>query len=71
MEPIHLSPEEAVKVHQLIRPNLSLGMHFGTFPMAEEGKDDAPSDLEDAKKNHGVHEEFILLEEGESKDYKK
>lgn len=38
MSPVHISPEEAVKVHQDTRSHLSIGMHFGTFPLADDGE---------------------------------
>ena len=38
MSPIHISPPEAVKVHQDVKSKVSIGMHFGTFPLADEGQ---------------------------------
>ncbi len=45
MAPIHMSPSEAVKVHELMGADLSIGIHHGTFQLADEGPDDAVRDL--------------------------
>lgn len=37
MSEIHLNPQEAVAVHQILKPETSVAMHFGTFPLASEG----------------------------------
>jgi N-acyl-phosphatidylethanolamine-hydrolysing phospholipase D len=31
MRPIHIGPEEAVRIHQMIRAKKSIGIHWGTF----------------------------------------
>jgi L-ascorbate metabolism protein UlaG (beta-lactamase superfamily) len=67
MSSIHISPEEAVKVHLDVNAELSIGMHFGTFPLADDGQDRPQNELKAALKEHPVNEEeFILLEEGQS-----
>ncbi len=38
MKAQHMSPEDAVRAHQLLRPVTSIGIHFGTFPLADEGE---------------------------------
>lgn len=67
MSPIHMSPDEAVKVHRDVGSALSIGMHFGTFPLADDGQLQPVVDLKRALDNSGIaHESFIVLEEGES-----
>jgi len=67
MRPIHVNPEEAVLIHRDIGARTSIGMHFGTFPLADDGMSEAREDLEKAKNKHGLsHEEFITLQEGET-----
>jgi hypothetical protein len=43
----------------------SIGMHFGTFPLADDGQYDPVNDLEIALEQQGVQEsEFIVPKEG-------
>ena len=67
MSPIHISPEEAVQVHQDVRSDFSIAMHFGTFPLADDGRDDPVTDLEAALEKHNLNKaQFIDLKNGES-----
>ena len=45
MSPVHIGPSKAVQIHQETRSQLSLGMHWKTFHLSEEGKDQPPYDL--------------------------
>ncbi len=36
MRPVHLSPAEAVRAHQVLGAQASMAIHFGTFPMADD-----------------------------------
>lgn len=66
MEPIHMSPEEAVRAHIDLKASQSIGMHFGTFPMADDGIDQPVDDLHKALDQHGVAKEnFKVLQQGE------
>ena len=68
MSPIHVDPAEAVQIHQDVGAHQSIGMHFGTFPLADDGMDEPVKDLDDAKREGGIGEkDFITLEEGASK----
>jgi L-ascorbate metabolism protein UlaG (beta-lactamase superfamily) len=65
MAPIHTSPADAVKIHQILRSPKSIGMHFGTFPLADDGQDDPEKDLKMALKGEGINEiDFIVPMEG-------
>lgn len=67
MQPIHVDPDEAVQIHNDINARQSIGMHFGTFPLADEGMEDPIKDLAEARQKYGVAEnEFITLKEGDS-----
>jgi len=67
MQPIHMSPEEAVKAHLDLKAKTSIGMHFGTFPMADDGQEEPIIDLNKAMKNLNVSvQNFKVLKEGES-----
>lgn len=45
MSPIHVSPDEAVQIHQDVRSVLSVGMHWKTFCLSEESFERPPYDL--------------------------
>ena len=45
MKPVHLNPQEAVKIHQEVNSKLSLGMHWKTFRLSEESPNRPPYDL--------------------------
>jgi L-ascorbate metabolism protein UlaG (beta-lactamase superfamily) len=65
MAPIHTSPADAVKIHKILKSPKSIGMHFGTFPLADDGMDDPVIDLKIALDKEKIHEEeFIAPEEG-------
>ena len=67
MSSIHVSPEEAIKIHRDVRSQTSIGMHFGTFPLADDGADDPVTDLKQAMQKHRIGEdEFVVLKEGEA-----
>lgn len=73
MEPVHLSPDDAVKVHALLKSRQSVGMHYGTFHGTgghnNEGFDQHESDLRAALQQHAVPpSEFWLLGFGEGKE---
>ena len=56
METLHLNPEEAVRAHLELGATHSLGIHFCTFRLSEEGQDTPIIDLAQARLNHDVDE---------------
>lgn len=65
MSPIHISPEEAVQVHQTLNIKRSVGMHYGTFALADDGQYEPHEDLQKALDKQNVdYSEFVILEEG-------
>jgi len=66
MSPIHIDPAEAVKVHRDVHARTSIGMHFGTFPLADDGMDDPVEDLQKALEQSGLRpNEFLIMANGE------
>lgn len=64
----HVDPAEALKIHQDVRAQQSLGVHWGTFEMSDEPLDQAPRVLAAARQQAGVGEtEFFVLRVGESR----
>ena len=48
MKNMHVNPEEAVAIHNDIHSRFSLGIHWGTFPLAAEPIDEPPQRLREA-----------------------
>lgn len=66
MSPIHVSPEEAVRIHQHVGSENSIAMHHGTFPLADDGMEDPINDLIAALVKHDIPgEAFRILKEGD------
>lgn len=63
----HLNPEEAILAHLDLGSKKSIGMHFNTFQMTDEGIDEPQRDLGLANKKLNLREdEFFILDEGQS-----
>lgn len=70
MEAIHMSPEEAVKAHLDLQSKKSIAMHYGTFPMADDGMFEPIDDLKKARRKYKVPaSNFISLQHGEAFRY--
>ena len=66
MSPIHISPAEAIKVHNDVNSELSIAMHFGTFPLADDGQFQPVEDLKSTLNEAGIStDRFVILEEGQ------
>ena len=67
MAPMHMNPVEAVQLHREVGARVSVGMHWGTFQLTDEGREEPVKELEVARKAAGVGAEaFRVLEPGES-----
>ena len=54
MREAHMNPAEAVKAHGLLGSRLSIAMHWGTFPLTDEAREDPPLALAAALAGAGV-----------------
>ena len=69
MAPVHIDPAEAVRAHQSLGTLRSMGIHFGTFRLADDAEFDPLEDLAIARAASGVSEdEFWVLGFGEGRD---
>jgi L-ascorbate metabolism protein UlaG (beta-lactamase superfamily) len=67
MGSVHMTPEQAVEARDLLQASLAIGIHFGTFALADDGET-APADrLRLALKNRKDRDQFWLLTEGEGR----
>lgn len=66
MESIHLSPEDALAAHRDVQSEQSFAMHFGTFPMADDGMFEAANALKlELQKDPLLQQQFHVPLEGE------
>ncbi|XP_066489214.1 N-acyl-phosphatidylethanolamine-hydrolyzing phospholipase D [Tiliqua scincoides] len=65
----HVDPEEAVRIHIDVQTKKSVGIHWGTFALANEYYLDPPTKLKEALDRYGLKtEDFFVLKHGESQD---
>jgi N-acyl-phosphatidylethanolamine-hydrolysing phospholipase D len=66
MAPVHVNPEEAVRIHQDLGSRQSVAMHWGTFRLTLEPMDEPPRRLAAAlQAAHVPLERFIVMRHGE------
>jgi L-ascorbate metabolism protein UlaG (beta-lactamase superfamily) len=69
MHPVHISPNEAVQIHHLLEPQVSLAMHFGTFALGDDGEFEPVTEL---RHSLGAQDDqdsrFWILEHGEGRN---
>jgi L-ascorbate metabolism protein UlaG (beta-lactamase superfamily) len=59
MKDSHMNPEEALQAHLALRAKMSMGMHFGTFRLTNEGIDDPERELAAARKKAGLNDDVF------------
>lgn len=69
MHPVHISPGEAVELHQILEARVSMAIHFGTFALGDDGEFEPVVKLREVlnSKNKN-HSHFWVLEHGEGRD---
>lgn len=68
MGPVHCTPAEAIQIHRDVRSRQSLAMHFGCFPLADDGYQQPIDDFLVARAAARLPaDEFILPEVGETR----
>lgn len=68
MEPVHLSPEEALNAHHELKAKTSVGIHFGTFHLSDEGIDEPWKKLKNSMVLNGISDEaFWVLQPGQQR----
>ena len=54
MKTSHMNPEEAIVAHRDLHSKRSIGIHFGTFKLTDEGIEDPARDLREGLSKHGI-----------------
>jgi L-ascorbate metabolism protein UlaG (beta-lactamase superfamily) len=62
MSRVHMSPDEAVRAHQLLGAEASIAIHHGTFQLADDGIDTPKKRL----KERSPGDSFLVLNNGQS-----
>jgi L-ascorbate metabolism protein UlaG (beta-lactamase superfamily) len=69
MSGVHVSPQEALEAHNALGAGTSVGMHFGTFSLADDGQDEPPAALAAALASHPApRPRFWTLDFGEGRE---
>lgn len=66
MGPIHMTPDEALKTHALLRSHCSVAIHFGTFSLADDGEHEPTDRLRAQLAAAPPVHPFLVLAEGEA-----
>jgi len=70
MKSVHMNPADAVQAHLILESRQSIGMHFGTFQLTDEGIDVPLEHLQQALQNEKISKEkFQVMKPGESKQF--
>ncbi len=68
MGSIHMNPEEAVKAHNILGAGSSMGIHFGTFSLADDAETEATERLYDVLDLIREPNSFWILNNGEGRN---
>jgi L-ascorbate metabolism protein UlaG (beta-lactamase superfamily) len=67
MAPHHLSPADALRAHFILNARTSIATHFGTFPLADDGRLEPETALLDALRRADMgHTRFLIPHPGEA-----
>jgi L-ascorbate metabolism protein UlaG (beta-lactamase superfamily) len=67
MGPVHMTPEQAVETHSLVRAQTTIPMHYGTFSLADDGETAPLERLRRALEGDPEGARFQVLPEGEGR----
>ena len=67
MQDMHMDPEEAIWAHQDLKSRKSVGIHFGTFQLTNESREEPTQKLQMHLRSQKISpDDFIVLEPGQS-----
>jgi len=62
---IHMTPEQAVQAHIILRAGTTIAIHFGTFPLADDGQTEPTDRLASFLRDIDLPGRILVLGEGE------
>lgn len=66
MGPVHTDPAEGVQIFEDVKAEYGIPIHFGTFPLADEGQGEAENELRNVLQDKGLHNpHFKILKNGQ------
>ena len=66
----HMDPDDAVMAHKDLGSKKTIGIHYGTFQLTDEGVDEPVKDLKVAIEKHQISDsDFFVIEQGDSYSY--
>jgi len=72
MSPMHMSPDEAFRAHQILQAQTSVAIHYGTFRLADDGESEAVQRLRELGTQAGIDAgdppAFLALDAGAGYD---
>ena len=68
MGPVHMTPEQAVEARVQLNAALAIGIHYGTFALADDGETDPVERLQRALRGRSDAERFWILQEGHGRE---
>jgi L-ascorbate metabolism protein UlaG (beta-lactamase superfamily) len=68
MGPVHMTPEQAVEARVLVGAPVAVGIHFGTFSLADDGEADPAARLCRALAGRDDADRFWTLADGEGRE---
>lgn len=66
MSRVHISPEQALQIHNRLKVQTSVGIHFGTFKLADDHQDEPIQTINRLVTQQIPTPDFRVLEFGES-----
>jgi L-ascorbate metabolism protein UlaG (beta-lactamase superfamily) len=67
MEPMHMSPDDAVRAHEMLGAQTSVPMHYGTFDLGDDGEHEPVEELRRAIAERGKPN-IVILRHGEGRE---
>lgn len=67
MGPVHMTPEQAVQARDILLAEIAIGIHFGTFALADDGEKAPVERLTRALAGRSDGDRFWVLSEGEGR----
>jgi L-ascorbate metabolism protein UlaG (beta-lactamase superfamily) len=67
MGPVHMTPEQAIAARAIVNARSAMGIHFGTFALADDSETGPVERLRQALQGREDAGQFLVLEEGEGR----